>query len=364
VFFAIFFLISSKTGEVFMNSWIFDELNRREFIKKTALTGAAAYLGIGSDYGIAAVEPPPETTTVRFQQLKSACWVPQLVAEPLLREEGFKDIQYIKADKAFQGEEDIMAGRVDFTADFTGLSLMKLVPGSPIDFISGFHIGCYSLIGSDKIKTVRDLKGKKVWAWTNVTAGPVVFFKALVAYVGLDPDKDIQYVEVPKDKAIEMFKRGEIDAFMSFPPGPQQLRAAGIGHTLFDTNVDRPWSQYFCCMILGRRDFIKNNPVATKKVIRSILRANDMVAQDPAMAAQLLVDRKLRKAYDQEFMAQAFREIPYGKWRDYSPEDTIRFWALRLKELGITQYTPQEIISKNTDWSHISSLKSEMGMTW
>ena len=107
-----------------MNSWMFDELNRREFIKKTALTGAAAYLGIGSDYGIAAVEPPPETTTVRFQQLKSACWVPQLVAEPLLREEGFKDIQYIKHDKAFQGEEDIMAGRVDFSADFTGLSLI------------------------------------------------------------------------------------------------------------------------------------------------------------------------------------------------------------------------------------------------
>ena len=69
-----------------MNSWIFNELNRREFLKKTALTGAAAYLGIGSDYSMAAVEPPPETMTVRFQELKSPCWVPQLVAEPLLRE--------------------------------------------------------------------------------------------------------------------------------------------------------------------------------------------------------------------------------------------------------------------------------------
>jgi nitrous oxide reductase len=50
-----------------MNSWIFNELNRREFLKKTALTGAAAYLGIGSDYAMAAVEPPPETMTVRFR---------------------------------------------------------------------------------------------------------------------------------------------------------------------------------------------------------------------------------------------------------------------------------------------------------
>jgi len=99
----LFLPISSKTGGVFMNSWIFDELNRREFMKKTALTGAAAYLGIGSDYGIAAVEPPPETTTVRFSSLLGPCWVPQLVAEPLLREEGFTDIQYIKHEKIWSG---------------------------------------------------------------------------------------------------------------------------------------------------------------------------------------------------------------------------------------------------------------------
>ena len=347
-----------------MTTSYIDGLNRREFISKSVAAGTAMYLGLGNDLGLAAVEPPPETTTVRFQQLESACWVPQLVAEPLLREEGFKDVQYIKHEKVFQGEEDIMAGRVDFTADFTGLSLMKLVPGSPLVFVSGFHVGCYSLIGSDKIKSVRDLKGKKVWAWTNVTAGPVVFFKALVGYVGLDPDKDIEYVECPKDEAIELFKQGKIDAFMSFPPGPQQLKAAGIGHTLVDTNIDRPWSQYYCCMIIGRRDFIKNNPIATRKVIRSILRANDMVAQDPAMAAQMLIDWKLRKADDQKFVAQAFSEIPYDKWKDYSPEDTIRFWALRLKELGIIKYTPQEVISKNTDWSHLASLKKELNMTW
>jgi len=89
-----------------------------------------------------------------------------------------------------------------------------------------------------------------------------------------------------------------------------------------------------------------------------------MVSQDPEMAAQLLVDRKLRKADDQEFMVQSLREIPYDKWRHYSPEDTIRFWALRLKELGLIKYSPQDFIDRNTDWSHIASLKKEMGMTW
>ena len=303
-----------------------DGLNRREFISKSVAAGTAMYLGLGNDLGLAAVEPPPETTTVRFQDLRSPCWVPQLMAEPLLRKEGFKDIQYSKHEKPFEHKKDIIDGNIDFTADFAGTSIIDIVPGNQLVFIAGLHAGCYSLIGSDRIKSVRDLKGKKVWAWGNIRSKthPVLFFKALIAYVGLDPDKDVQYVDVPKDEAIELFKRGKIDAFMSFPPGPQQLRAEGIGHALVDTNIDRPWSQYFCCMIIGRRDFIKNNPVATRKVLRSILTANDMVSQDPEMAAQMMVDRTLRKADDQKFLAQAYSEIPYDKWRHYSPEDTIR----------------------------------------
>jgi NitT/TauT family transport system substrate-binding protein len=349
-----------------MNRKSTDGLSRREFLSKTILTGTAMYLGLGNDLGLAAVEPPPETTTIRFQDLRASCWVPQLMAEPLLRQEGFKDIQYRKHDLPFQGEKDMIAGDIDFMANFTGGSIRDTVPGSQVVFIAGLHAGCYSLIASDRIRSVLDLKGKKVWAGGGgrFGAGPMTFFKVLVSYVGLDPDKDVQYVEVPRPKAVEMFKRGEIDAFMSFPPGPQQLKAAGIGHALIDTNVDRPWSQYFCCVIMGRRDFIKKNPIATRKVLRSILRANDIVAQDPAMAAQMLVDRKLRKADDQEFIAQAFREIPYGKWRHYNPEDTIRYYALRLREFGATKYAPHEIIAKNTDWRYLNELKGELGMTW
>jgi NitT/TauT family transport system substrate-binding protein len=342
-----------------------DGLSRREFLSRTLLTGAGMYLGLGSDLGLAAAEPPPETTTIRFQDLRSPCWVPQLMAEPLLRQEGFENIQYYKHDKPFQHQKDINAGNIDFTAEFAA-GVETLVPGDQLVFIAGLHVGCYSLIGSDRIRSVLDLKGKKVWAGGGgeFSKGPLNLFKVLALYVGLDPDKDVQYVEVPGPEAVEMFKRDEIDAFMSFPPGPQKLRAAGVGHTLLDTNVDRPWSQYFCCLIIGRRDFIRNNPIATRKVIRSILRANDLVSQNPELAAQMLVDRKLRKPDDQEFVAQAFREIPYDKWRHYSPEDTIRYYALRFKESGATKYSPNEIIERNTDWSHLASLKDELGMTW
>jgi NitT/TauT family transport system substrate-binding protein len=281
------------------------------------------------------------------------------VAEELLREEGFTDIQYIEHDNYEDGDKLMAEGKMDMTMDFTARIIRDIVPGSPVVFISGFH-----LIGSDRISTVRDLKGKKVWAWANMTSAPAIFFKTLVAYVGIDPDKDIEYVLVPNDEALELFKSGKIDALMSVPPGPQQLREQGIGRVLVDTNVDRPWSQYFCCLMIGARQFVTKYPIATKRALRALMKANDLVARNPAMAAQLLVDKGIGKASEQKYFTQAFSDIPYDKWRLYNPEDTIRFYSLRLNELGLIKYSPSEIIAKNTDWSHLASLKSELGMTW
>ena len=336
--------------------------DRREFVGGMALAGAGAYLGLKPDLSFA--DAPPEVTTIRFQQLRAGCWVPQMVAEDLLREEGFTDIQYVKSAEESMSQRDLLAGNLDMSMGFSGQLVRDIVPGNPMVFISGLHAGCYSLIGSDKINSVRDLKGKKVWAWSDMVSGPVVFFKALIAYVGLDPDKDVHYVTVSKDEALEMFKRGEIDAFMSFPPGPQQLRAQGIGKELVNTNVDKPWSQYFCCSVIANRDFIRENPVATRRAIRALMRANDMIAENPEMAADVMIKKIGKPPKIKKLLTQVFSEIPYGKWRHYNPEDTIRFYALRLNELGMTKYTPKEIIAQNTDWSFLKSLKSELGMTW
>lgn len=94
------------------------------------------------------------------------------------------------------------------------------------------------------------------------------------------------------------------------------------------------------------------------------MKANDLVAKDPEMAAQLIIDMGIRNVSEQKHLAMAFGEIPYDKWRHYNPEDTIRFYALRLKELGLIEYAPNEIIAKNTDWRFIKELKGELGMTW
>ena len=154
------------------------------------------------------------------------------------------------------------------------------------------------------------------------------------------------------------FADGKIDAFLGFPPEPQELRARKVGHVVVSSSTDRPWSQYFCCMLAGNRDFVRNNPMATKRVLRAILKAADFCASDPAAAARRMVDTRFTSRYDYAF--QSLREVPYYKWREYEPEDTIRFYSLRLREAGMIKATPNKIIADGADWRFLNGLKREL----
>ncbi len=98
------------------------------------------------------------------------------------------------------------------------------------------------------------------------------FLTSVVSYVGLNPRKDIKWATYSSSDAANLMAQGKIDAYMALPPEPQELRAKKIGHVLVNSATDRPWSQYFCCMVAANREFIRKNPVATKRALRAILK--------------------------------------------------------------------------------------------
>ena len=157
---------------------------------------------------------------------------------------------------------------------------------------------------------------------------------------------------------MELFAEGKVDAFLGFRPEPQAMDAPKIGRVEVNSSVDRPWSQYYCCVLAGNRDFIRKNPVATKRVLRAILKATDFCVSDPAGAARRLVDGGYTNEYD--YALQTLKEVPYNRWRDYDPEDPVRFWALRLREAGLIRSSPNRIIAEATDWRFLNELKREL----
>ena len=111
-------------------------------------------------------------------------------------------------------------------------------------------------------------------------------------------------------------------------------------------------------MLAGNREFVRRHPVATKRAMRAILKAADLCASDPARAARLLVDGGFTPRYD--YALQTLKDLPYDRWREYDPEDTIRFYTLRMREAGFIKSSPQKIIADGTDWRFLNELKREL----
>jgi len=333
-----------------------DQWSRREFLSTAALAGTGALLGL-QDNSLAA-EPPPETTRIRLYKFPGICLAPQYVAEDLLRAEGFTDVQYVESPEGAVGVyKQLGSGAVDITQWYVAPFVVELDRGLPILFLAGIHVGCLELFGSDRIRTIRDLKGKTIAVpWRG--PGPETFIATVLAYVGLDPRKDINFVVHPAADSIRLLATGEIDGYLGSAPVTQELRAKKIGRVVVNSTLDRPWSQYFCCLVAGNREFVRKHPVATKRALRAILKADRICALEPERVARTIVDRGFTKSY--EYALQALKEVPYGKWREYDPEDTMRFYALQLHEVGMIKSIPQKIIAQGTDWRFLRELKKEL----
>jgi NitT/TauT family transport system substrate-binding protein len=319
-----------------------------------ALAGAAGLLPAAPAL---TAEDRLETTSVRLTRFGGLCLSPQYVAEELLRAEGFADVSYRDINKRSSSLTSAIAeGEADFTLDFAPHVIQTIDAGGRVTVLSGVHVGCFELFGQNDIHGIADLRGKSVGV--NLLGLQDTFLTAIAANVGLDPVKDIHWVTEPSPNPLELFAEGRIEAFLGTAPEPQELRARRIGHVIFNSNQDHPWSQYFCCMLSGNADYVRRYPVATKRVLRSILKSADLCAADPALAARRIVDRGFSKNYD--YALQTVTELSYDKWRDYDPEDTLRFYALRLREAGLIKTSPTKVIAEYTDWRFLNELKREL----
>jgi NitT/TauT family transport system substrate-binding protein len=330
-----------------------DRWNRRWFLHGLSLTGTAGLVG-APRRGYA--EPPPETTRLRLSQIAGICIAPQYVADELLRAEGFSDIQYVQIE-ATNPYPAFAAGNIDVSMAFVAPFLLQLDTGVPVVLLGGVHVGCFELFGTDRVRAIRDLKGRSVGV-PALGSPHYLFLASMASYVGLDPRKDITWLSHPPGESAQRLGEGKIDALMGFPPVPQELRAKGIGHVVVNSAVDRPWSQYFCCVLAANREFARRHPVATKRALRAILKATDICAVEPERAARLIVDRGFTKDYG--YALQTMKEIPYNRWRQYDPEDTVRFYALRLHEAGMIKSPPQKLIAQGTDWRFLNELRREL----
>jgi NitT/TauT family transport system substrate-binding protein len=309
--------------------------------------------------------PPPETTTVR--------WVSPPPCDPLwnakdyLLAEGFTDLQIVPITPTTT--EWLTADKADFnTGGYPSLIATNVDAGLPIVYLAGIHPGCYELFATPGIGTIRDLRGKTIAVnATNVSDQFYSFFAILLAYVGIDPRTEVNFIEVPPDSAAlrDAFLDGRSQAFIAPAASGPLLRRnpKNPGKVILDTTMDKPWSQYYCCNLVANRDWVRRYPIATKRFTRAILRAADGVAKDKPRAAREYVASGLNSTIgspiNEEITNEVIRDLSYD-WRELDPEETLRFFALRLADAKLVKGTPQQIIAQGSDFAYMRQLRTEL----
>jgi NitT/TauT family transport system substrate-binding protein len=330
---------------------------RRGFLGGIAAAGAASLIRAPR---AEAAERPLETTTVRLPKipdpLSNMCTAPVYIAGELLRGEGFIEIRYIDIPPG-GASKAIGEGKVDFGQDFGPSVISEIDAGKPIVVLSGVMVGCIEVFAKEGIGGIADLRGRRVGV-VGIGSTAHKLLALMAANVGLDPARDIRWVTLDFDNAVKAFEETEVDAYLAAPPQSLDLRARHVGHVLVNIARDRPWSQYFCCLASGNRDYVRRYPVATKRALRALLKAADLCASDPAGAARRVVDGGFTDRYGSTL--QTLGENGYDRWREYDAEDTMRFYALRLRDVGFIKSSPQKIIADGTDWRFLDELKREL----
>jgi NitT/TauT family transport system substrate-binding protein len=308
--------------------------------------------------GPAAAEPPPEIKKIRLLSDAVICLAPQFLAEELLRLEGFLEVEYARPGAGELGMNILGEGRADMGMWDVPSLIPTLDVGNPVLVLAGIHPGCWELFGNERVRAIRDLKGKTVAIYVFMDVDHVLL-ASMLAYVGIDPQTEVNWIRGSSyDDAMRLFVEGKADAFMASPPRPQLLRAKKIGHVIVNGAQDRPWSQYFCCVLAANQRFVARYPIATKRAMRAFLKATDICDREPERAARYLAAKGQEPRY--QIGLEVLESVPYDRWRQVDPEDTLRFFALRLHEVGMINSSPQKIIAQGTDWRFLNELRQEL----
>ena len=332
--------------------------NRREVAGGLSAVSLAAWMGLRPS--AAAAEAPPETNRIRLirdREFPVICYAPQYIADEFLLMEGFTDVQYISKGVDGSEAQTLVRDEADMSAALGVDWVFPIASGQPVVVLSGLHAGCVEVFANASVRSIRDLKGKRL-AVHGLGSPERYLLASVAAYIGLDPGRDIEWVLANPLEWGQMLLDGKVDAIAGFPPMNYELHEQKAGHVILNTITDDPWRHYFCCMLAVRREYLQAYPIATKRALRALLKANEMCTRQPELAATWLVKHGQAPSY--EVALQTMQDIPYVAWRNYDPADSLRFYALRLREAGLIDQVPDEILARGTDWRMFNELKKEL----
>jgi NitT/TauT family transport system substrate-binding protein len=175
--------------------------SRRRFLTTLSLAGAMSLVRAPR---VLAADGPLETTAIRLGKNPgknpNICGAPVLVAEELLRAEGFTDIRYDQPPPGVTTAEALKRGEVDLNMGYAAGFAAAIDAGEPITVLAGVMVGCVEVFANHGIRGIADMKGKSAGVPDYGGTGHALL-AVMAAHVGLDPTRTSAGSPVPRSSS-------------------------------------------------------------------------------------------------------------------------------------------------------------------
>lgn len=277
------------------------------------------------------------TTHLRLIYSPSLCAAPMYIAieNGYFEDEGL-DVEQVTVDAAHVSEA-IGADQVDVGMGLIGKLLQPLENGLPIKFTTGLHTGCTKLLvpGDSDIKSITDLKGKKIGVPGLADAATVVSKRSLsAAGIGVtEQNMEVEFSVYSRNDLPQALENGAVDAIALGDP-TASIAEEQYGLTaLIDTATDPEYKDEYCCAAFVTSKLASENPAAAAAFTRAVQKASQWVQENPDETAKIIVDKQYISG-DVDFCAQILKTYNY-KPSVQGGYDALKQNAQELTEIGI-----------------------------
>ncbi|MEA2815856.1 MAG: NitT/TauT family transport system substrate-binding protein [Rhodospirillaceae bacterium] len=276
-----------------------------------------------------------ETRTVKMGALRLVHSMPPYFYEKFAPAD--LKIEIIVFDSPTDGKNAVVTKSVDFGTFGIAAAILGGAVGEPVVVVGALSnkgMGVISKAGSD-IKTVKDLKGKRVGIWPGSTQE--VFIMERLRMEGLSI-KDVTPVRVPFGEMPAMLARGDVDAYVGAEPGPALSITSGAGQL-----VEYPYSTPMggLNMIFGtHEDTVAKNPDLVRTMLKTHRQAVEFMMANKPMVTDMTVQKlgANRAAVDQALGAN---NVEYVWKLDGIVQGQAKTYAQQMLELKQIRALPK-----------------------
>ncbi len=200
---------------------------------------------------------------------------------------GYK-IEVVPFESPTDGKNAVVTGTVDFGTFGIAAAMLGAAAGEPVVVFAPQCNGGMAVVAGAKsdIKSIKDLKGKKVAIWPGSTQEVVILERLKAEGMTI---KDIQSIRLPFSDMAPALARGDVDAYVGAEPGPGISLANGAGKI-----VEYPYSTPIGSLNMvwaTRQEMIDKKPELVKLMMEMHRKATDFAMGNRAEMVKMTMQK-------------------------------------------------------------------------